>query len=255
MYAVKAICGIFVVRSIAMGEKFFVATKNLVLRVAQKIDVIEENPETLEKRIYYSRVEDVRNESLLILPPFQKEYVMPPRIGRIITIKVVSDRIPYLFDATLLKFIAEHLPLWEISKPARVRKIQMRENVRISLILNVKLELEMKMEMKMEMIDPERKVKVINTLTKDLSAGGIQVVLPEKLPIGSKLKIRMSLSPAFTLETTGEIVRLVPPVLESDKLTAGIKFLDLDHRIQNQVIKYIFTKEAENRQKKKEWEI
>ena len=219
------------------------AEKKSLLRIAQKLDVIEEDLEKQEKRIYFSRVEDVREESILILPPFQKGFTMPPRIGRVITAKVVSDRVPYLFEASLLSFISDQLPLWEISQPSRVRKIQMRENVRLSIILNTK----------MELLDSGREGKVINTLTKDLSGGGMQVVLPENLPLGTKMKISLPLLPDFTLETAGEIVRLLPPVTDSEKLAAGIRFINLDHRIQNQIIKYIFAKECENRQKEKEW--
>ena len=218
------------------------ATKS-ILRIAQKLDVIEEDLEKQEKRIYFSRVEDLREESVLILPPFQKGFTMPPRIGRVITAKVVSDRVPYLFEASLLSFISDQLPLWEISMPSRVRKIQMRENVRLSIILNAKLEL----------LDPGREGTVINTLTKDISGGGMQVVLPVNLALGAKMKVSLPLLPGFTLETTGEIVRLLPPVTESEKLAAGIKFLNLDHRVQNQIVKYIFAKECENRQKEKEW--
>ena len=185
------------------------ATNKSILRVTQKLDVIEENPETMEKRIYYSRVEDVRENSALILPPFQREFTMPPRIGRIITAKVVSDRIPYLFEATLLRFIADHLPLWEISQPERIRKIQMRENVRISVILNTKLEL----------LDPDHNGKVLNTLTKDFSAGGMQVVLPQPLPLGTKLKVILPLLPDFTLETVGKLSGfcLRPPSLRNSR--------------------------------------
>ena len=218
------------------------ATKS-ILRIAQKLDVIEEDLEKQEKRIYFSRVEDLREESVLILPPFQKGFTMPPRIGRVITAKVVSDRVPYLFEASLLSFISDQLPLWEISMPSRVRKIQMRENVRLSIILNAKLEL----------LDPGREGTVINTLTKDISGGGMQVVLPVNLALGAKMKVSLPLLPDFTLETTGEIVRLLPPVTESEKLAAGIKFLNLDHRVQNQIVKFIFAKECENRQKEKEW--
>ena len=219
------------------------ATTKSILRIAQKLDVIEEDLEKQEKRIYFSRVEDLREESVLILPPFQKGFTMPPRIGRVITAKVVSDRVPYLFEASLLSFISDQLPLWEISMPSRVRKIQMRENVRLSIILNAKLEL----------LDPGREGTVINTLTKDISGGGMQVVLPVNLALGAKMKVSLPLLPDFTLETTGEIVRLLPPVTESEKLAAGIKFLNLDHRVQNQIVKFIFAKECENRQKEKEW--
>ena len=218
-----------------------------LLHVAQKLDVIEENPETMEKRIYFSRVEDVREDSVLIIPPFQQGFTLPPRIGRVISAKVISERVPYLFEATLLQYVSGQFPLWEISKPEEARKIQMRDNVRLSIILDTKL----------ERLDSAgvSTGKIISTLTKDLSAGGIQVVLPEHVPMGTRLKVTLPLTPGLVIETVGDVVRVLPPVTDADKLAAGIKFVNLDEKIQNQVIKYIFAKEAEKRQKDREWNM
>ena len=98
-----------------------------ILRVTQKLDIIEEDPETLKKDIFFSRVEDVGAESVLITTPFRRGFYLPPRIGRLIAVRVVADKIPYMFKANLLHYRAEQIPLWEISKPVSFYKIQLRE--------------------------------------------------------------------------------------------------------------------------------
>mgnify|MGYP003605579440 CR=1 FL=1 len=226
-----------------MGEGRYVAKGKELFHVAQKLDVIEENFETGRRNTYFSRIEDVREHSLLILPPFHKGFSLVPRIGRVITAKVVSERVPYLFDASLLSFISDQIPLWEISRPEQVTKVQLRENVRLGIVLNVSLEL----------LDPERGGKVIKTLTRDISAGGIQVVLPESLPVGTKLRVYLPLPDCLVIDVEGIISRLIPPATDAERLSAGIRFAKLDERIENQVIRFIFAKEAEIRQKEKVW--
>ena len=111
-----------------------------ILRVTQKLDIIEEDPETLKKEIYFSRIEDVGEDFVLVTPPFRKGFYLPPRVGRMIAGRVVSNKIPYLFKANLLRYRSEQIPLWEISMPSSFSKSQLRENVRLEVSLSVTLE-------------------------------------------------------------------------------------------------------------------
>jgi c-di-GMP-binding flagellar brake protein YcgR len=214
-----------------------------ILRVTQKLDIIEEDPETLKKDIFFSRVEDVGAESVLITTPFRRGFYLPPRIGRLIAVRVVADKIPYMFKANLLHYRAEQIPLWEISKPVSFYKIQLRENVRLDISLGVSL----------EVLTAGEEKKVIRTLTRDISAGGIQVVLANPLPIGTAVKITVTLGTDFMLETQGTILRLMPPMPPLDKYFAGIQFGELDPATKQKIIRFIFAKQAELRMKEKEW--
>ena len=54
---------------------------------------------------------------------------------------------------------------------------------------------------------------------------------------------------------SGEVVRLIPPHPPQEKYFAGIKFKDkeIDDKLQKRIIQFIFFKQAEKRQKEKEW--
>ena len=78
--------------------------KQDILRVTQKLDIIEEDPESLKKEIYFSRIEDIGEDFVLVTPPFRKGFYLPPRVGRMIAGRVVSNKIPYLFKANLLRY-------------------------------------------------------------------------------------------------------------------------------------------------------
>ena len=214
-----------------------------IFRVTQKLDVIEEDPESLQKEIFFSRIEDIKENSILITPPFRKGFYLPPRIGRVISARGVADKVPYLFEATLLRYVSAQLPLWEVSKPSTYHKIQMREDVRLEISLKVNL----------EVLASADEKKIIKTLTRDLSAGGMQVVLPQALPIGTTIKVNVTLCSEFVFETQGMIVRLTPPMPPLDKHFAGIKFMEVDAVTKKKIIRYIFGKQAEMRMKEKEW--
>ncbi len=214
-----------------------------ILRVTQKIDVIEENWESMEREVFFSRIEDIGEESIFITPPFRKGFYLPPRPGRIISARVVSDKVPYLFSATLLRYRSEPLPLWEMSKPSSFRKAQLREDVRLEISLPISLEI----------LNDEPETKVIRTLTRDISAGGVQVVLVKPLPVGTKVGISVAIGDDFVLEMQGKVVRLNPPLPPLDKYFAGIKFNEMDETTKKKVIRYIFGKQAELRMKEKEW--
>lgn len=115
--------------------------KKELLHVTQKLDVIEEDPDSLQKDVFFSRIEDIGENTILITPPFRKGFYLPPRIGRIIAARMVSDKVPYLFEATLLRYISEQIPMWEITKPLNFKKMQMREDVRLDIGLKVTLEI------------------------------------------------------------------------------------------------------------------
>lgn len=216
------------------------------LRITQKLDVIETDPETQAKDTYFSRIEDIGPNSIMITPPFRRGFYLPPRPGRIITARVVSDKVPYFFEASLIRYIAEQIPLWEVTKPERFRKMQMRENVRLDVGLKVTLE---------SVCEAEEDGEIVRTVTKDISAGGALIVLPRSLQVGDKYKVSIMFSPEFQLEAEGQVVRVVPPQPPQEKYFAGIQFKEkyIDEPLKQKILRFIFCKQAEKRQKEKEW--
>lgn len=216
-----------------------------LLRVTQKLDVIETDPETAEQDVYFSRIEDVGKETIMITPPFRKGFYLPPRPGRRVAARVVAEKVPYFFETTLVRYVPDQLPMWELVKPTSFSKMQLRDNVRLDTGLKVT----------MVPLDEPDETKIIKTVTKDFSAGGAMVVLAKALPIGSKYKVSIVMAPDWVLTLESEVIRLIPPQPPLEKYFAGIKFKenDIDDKLQKRIMQFIFSKQAEKRQKEKEW--
>ena len=219
--------------------------KSELLRVTQKLDVIETDPETAAQDVYFSRIEDVSSQTIMITPPFRKGFYLPPRPGRKVAARVVADKVPYFFETTLLRYVPDQLPLWELVKPTSFLKMQLRENVRLDISLKATL----------APLDELDETKFIKTVTKDFSAGGAMLVLAKAIPIGEKFIVSIVISQDWTLTAEAEVVRLMPPVPPQEKYFAGLRFKekDIDDKLHKRLIQFIFFKQAEKRQKEKEW--
>ena len=207
----------------------------------EKIDVMCENLENEEQIIYSSFIESIGEQSLFIAPPVLDDVKMHSHTGDIITIRVTTEECAYFFTATFLRYHWKDVSLWEISLPINIQRSQLREYVRVKINLEVKL----------EFLNEKCQRTVIPTLTKDFSAGGLQVVMPVAPPADSKVMVILTLLDNTTLTVKGEFVRIKYPKTAAQKHFASIKFCELDDKLVSKIVKYLFDKQIERRQKER----
>ncbi len=208
----------------------------------QKLDIIVEDPGTGRRHIFYSRIEDIGRHSMTIAAPYRRGFYLPPSAGREMGVRAAADTCAYLYKATLLSHNADPVPVWVITPPADVKKIQLRSHVRIRVVLDATLELV-----------GEENGGVIATLTRDISAGGLKVALIRPLVAGTRVKVTVNLPGTGAVEALGEVIRDIPPEAPGDKRTAAIKFTAIRERDRGEIVKFIFKKQVERRKKELEF--
>ena len=207
----------------------------------EKVDIIQEDSTIDEPIIYSSYIESIGEQSMFIAPPLLDNAEMQSCIGDLIDLRVTTEECAYFFSATFLRCHWNIIPLWEISFPIRLQRTQLRDYVRVKINLEVKL----------EFLNEKCQRTVITTLTKDFSAGGLQVVMPVAPPADSKVIVMLSLPDQTTLKIKGEFVRIKYPKTAAQKHFASIKFCELDKKMINKIVKYLFDKQIERRQKER----
>lgn len=216
-----------------------------IFSLTQKVDIIVDEPDKKHRRIYYSRIEDIGEDSLTIAAPYRRGMYLPPSPRRSLTARVTAGNCAYLFKSGLIRYITEPIPMWIITRPTEITKVQMRNFVRLDIVLDIHLEL---IEEK-----PAAENPVIATLTRDISAGGLRAVFTRPVIAGTKVKITLPLpDDAAVIEAAGEIVRVIPPDAVGDKQTVAIEFTNISEKTRGQIVKYIFRKQVERRKKEKE---
>lgn len=183
-----------------------------------------------------SRVEDIKdNKFMAAMPSTDKGVPVIPQPGEHMLCKILGDGCFYRFFAKFLdKGMDGHLPVWYVSMPQEVEKVQNREHVRVQADFPVILR---------PLDEYGAMGDMIITRITDISGGGIGIVDDRELKLNSKVVLEMSNIPGVgMMRVTGQIVRCMPVKNAATPLySIGIKFLDVSNVHQNRIIKFVFS--------------
>lgn len=190
---------------------------------------------TLRGNHYRSRIEEVTDSHLVVAMPFDKGFPILASPGNSIYGKVIIDSTPHLFVSRFVDKRMLPLPVWIISPPDEITKIQHREFVRIDA----------KMHATILLVDQDEGDSPTRLLVNDISGGGVRIVSNRSFPIGTNIVITFELPDQEVIETIGQIVRIEQPQAERDVYWLGVKYVGLKERQRNKIIKYVFQKQLE----------
>lgn len=190
---------------------------------------------------YRSRVEDITADSMVIAMPMSKSLpVLVPR-GEVFFGRTVVNHIAFEFTSTLLAKQVHPIPVWIITIPYNIRKIQQRAFVRIDVALPVLIK---------EIVEGEVvEDTVIEASTKDISGGGVQIVTDRKWQLGTRLMVTINYPEFGPLTLKSEVVRMYQPQPNLAVFWVGVRFLEIGERERGNIIKFIFKKQLEQRRK------
>jgi c-di-GMP-binding flagellar brake protein YcgR len=150
-------------------------------------------------------------------------------------------RVSFLTRVTALE--AENVPIVIVALPdkEKVERFQQRDFVR--------LEAELKL-LYYVVSTPEatpRPGGVFRSHTRDISGNGAQILCPESYPPGTQLDIHLELGDRV-IHAVGEVIRKVQQ-LSPREFWMGIRFVGLDERDRDVIIRYIFSEQRERRRR------
>ncbi|MDU2064949.1 MAG: PilZ domain-containing protein [Sporomusaceae bacterium] len=214
----------------------------------RKLEFVEFDPLNQSVHMYHSRIEEIgdKEKTLLVSEPYGKGQLLPRRYQEPYTVRIVADDCAYVFQASLLRYTREPFALWTITYPTTARRDQLRDFVRFNINLDVVLTAK---EVAAKDGETPALPVVIKTLTRDISGNGMCILCPEdsKLAIGSCWNIVLPLSPFFSLEVEGEILRTV--ITENEKVFCGLRFTKIEEVERQKLIQFIYKKQIERRKK------
>lgn len=207
----------------------------------QRIYFMREEQDEEIKRIYHSRIEEVSDNEITVVEPYGQGFYLPreyqqPYLGR-----VVLDNCAYLFETRLIRYIQGFIPLWVVAMPETIKRDQLRNFVRLNIYMDVKVAL----------LTEDNEGEPFNAITQNISGSGIGIALKEALPIGSKVKVSLSLD-QYVVEAEGDVVRVVGPSPNYEKHSIGIEFTKISETSRKIIIRYIFRKQIARRKKEAE---
>lgn len=219
-----------------------------VVKIGQILKIAPPQQLTLKdySRVYATRIEDIDEDTITIGAPIEKGSVIPLRKGLKLILGVPKDDALYGFYAEVVERKPGYIPLIVLKKASLSRRIQRRKYVRISSAVSSEVKVlylpSIAGEQKNKLVPPFKITK--NDLKeKNISAGGMLMVCEKEIPKGTMLKIVLNL-PDGVLETRAEVVRVTKDK-ERAEFEVGTKFLNIDEKEKNRLLKYIYKRQVE----------
>ncbi|GAA4061542.1 MAG TPA: flagellar brake protein [Bacilli bacterium] len=154
---------------------------------------------------------------------------------------VGSDQSIYKFYTEIIDRKREKVPMLMLRfDQNKLKKIQRREYVRVDASLDVSIS------------DPEGKLETFTTVTKDISGGGLAVVLPENIEIKSGtpfdlvIVLRTKDKDIDYIFTRAESIRIFELTKEAKQLLS-MKFVDIYEQDRQHIIQYCFETQLKER--------
>ncbi len=201
-----------------------------------KILTLETNDESENVQRFRCRVVEQKGSSLYIDYPINTETGRTdffPNGTFLFAYFVGNDQSIYKFYTEIIDRKREKVPMLMLRYDQnKLTKIQRREYVRVDANLDISI------------TDPEGEVEVFTTITKDISGGGLSVVLPENIEVKPGMEVDLVIVLRIKEEinyifTRADITRTFE-LSKKAKQLLSLKFVDIHEQDRQQIIQFCF---------------
>lgn len=213
----------------------------LELEVNQSV-TIEISAGENNKKYYSSKVVSVSSAEMVILAPMERGVLVPLRTGDLITVSYNDDNAIYSFDAHVQSRQGGVEQTVSVDCPKDIRRVQRRNFVRIDVGLPLVY----------YFIDEAigEYSQAFTGRTCDISGGGLQFSTEQSIDSGMVLDMNIDLGDDERVSAIGKVVRAIPVNKGGVvKYSIGVQFTMIDERDRDKIIKFIFQKQRELRQR------
>lgn len=178
----------------------------------------------------------VGDNVLVIAAPIVEGRLYPVQVGTRVAVSFIKDNNLYEFEAVVLdRESKNNLALLKIQTSGQIEKIQRREFFRFDCCIPVNYK---EIDLAKEKFDANR--KFVETVTRDLSGGGLCMRLKEPVEVGKLLECELFI--ADKVSFIGKIIRLTKYDNTQGiyKYEIGVIFEKIDKIVREKVISYIF---------------
>ncbi|BDU51486.1 flagellar brake protein [Haliovirga abyssi] len=215
-----------------------------VIKIGNRIEI--ELPET-KKGPYLTKIEDIDEKNdVHIGLPIEKGHVIPLRVGEMVRISEVKKDGVYGFSGKVVRRYLKPFSNFVLHYPEKIERLQRRNYVRIRM--NVIATLKRKKE---NPENEEDKFEIIKGVSKNISGGGIYILVLNNLKMNDKFEIEFKLPNGVECKKIfGAIKR--KDILEDDRgkrYGYGLEFVKINEKLRDRIISYLFKVQRDRRSK------
>lgn len=210
-----------------------------ILKVNQKVEVARSG----EGEFYPALIQDVADDFFCITIPYLRGMPLVLVPGEQVDVRVIESDAAYFFTAAVLGRRRDEIPLYGLSIPTEVKRIQRRRFARVETLLEVWYA---------PVPQGDEAPAFRQGWAVNLSGGGLCLGTDYRFEIGDQILLRFTLDLGerrLEVATQGRIVRrdVMSEGSPGSGYRYGVEFLDLPMREQDLICRYVFRKMAERR--------
>ncbi len=192
---------------------------------------------------YITKVADVDDKSITLQTPIVGAYFLELHENDPIHVEI------YTPDGGRIKFVSRVVSqewlrdkVTKLSLPRSVEKVQLRAYYRLEIVLDVEYSLIEGREASSESLD--LKLPVYVGLTKDISEGGVLLIVDKVIAKGSIMNMKVKLPSGEIIRTRGKVLR-IEELSVRGKYGLGIEFMKVPDEDREKLRKFIFKRARE----------
>lgn len=189
---------------------------------------------------YLSDIQDIGKHEICISIPTKGPNPLVLNSGDLVRVSLVSEMSRIEFETKVVGWRYDNIPLYTLALPKDYKRVQLRDYVRIPIVLQVDYA---------DLPDPGQKPVFIKCNSLDLSGGGIRLLLQKEYPADTSLLLIITIplqARQEELEVVGRVVRSWPD--QNVKLyQTALQFIKISRKQQDLIIRFILLKMSEQR--------
>jgi c-di-GMP-binding flagellar brake protein YcgR len=189
---------------------------------------------------YRTVVQDVTENIVFVsLPIVNGEYILVRR-GEVYEGTLYDPTGMYTFSVVTVNRLMRPVPMIALEKPAQVRRFQQRSYPRVRAYLDVIYRPLQGVKEFVPDLEPDKEI----VWTRDISAGGLCVVVDRDLPVGLDVAMRITLPRDYSaaINCRGIVKRCLSEEYSATRL-AGIEFTRIDASDQASIDRFVSASE------------
>ncbi|HEY3364734.1 MAG TPA: flagellar brake protein [Symbiobacteriaceae bacterium] len=189
-------------------------------------------------------VEDVDDRTIVVVRPMMGGQPVPLTVGDPVRLEYAVENTARLAFPTRINGLdVRVLPVVLLAHPnaKTVERFQQRDFVRLEAVLNLSYTVR---------FVPGRAAPPTGTAfsrTRDISGNGAQILCPAYYPSGTQLDMSLNVG-EYLVRVVGQVIRQFQPPGTREVWT-GVRFVAIDERDRDVIIRYIFNEQRERRRK------
>ncbi len=185
-----------------------------------------------------THIEDLTETEIVIGTPIKAGELVSIATGTMLDCQFPRDDAFYAFQAEVLQRRSQPLPVLVLRRPESVQRFQRRRLFRLPIVLPASYTV------------PGRESKPQKGNTLDISGGGLCLVAPERLELGTETDVRVSFPDGSVVRAYGRVVKVSQVAGEGPTRYAhGLEFRDLPAAVEERIVSFIFAEQRQRRRR------